>query len=95
MKVPDVVLTNLSGSLKLDPLGLLSILEVSMEFFRFKSALNSLSFICSVMLFSFVDDLRTVNFELYDEAILDSISPSGNFRAKLHEKRTRMQQTLP
>ena len=52
IKVPDLVLTNLSGFLKLEDLGLSSGLE-SMLFFRFKSALNSLSFICSDMFILF------------------------------------------
>ena len=53
MKVPDLVLTNFSESLKLELRGLASIVVLSMEVNLFKSALNSLSFICSVVMILF------------------------------------------
>ena len=66
IKVPDLVLTNLSGFLKLEFLGICSGLE-SMLFFRFKSALNSLSFICVSDMFILFDFCWRGTVRFYDE----------------------------
>ena len=66
IKVPDLVLTNLSGFLKLEFLGICSGLE-SMLFFRFKSALNSLSFICVSDMFILFDFCWRGTVRFYEE----------------------------